>query len=442
MNNERGMNYQNLKEICLKIGSGATPKGGKDVYLPYRKKFVLVRSQNVFDRFFDITGLANIRDRDAELLNQVILQENDILLNITGDGITFGRACIIPKKILPAVLNQHVSIIRVNPNLCSPGYLLSVLTHPEFKTYIESFNSGGSRRAITKGHIESFEIPLPPLPTQKAIAHILGTLDGKIELNRRMNETLESIARAIFKSWFIDFDPVRAKAEGRQPEGMDAETAALFPSEFETVEGQEIPKGWQVKPIQYVCNVRRGSSPRPIQEYMDGNIPWIKIADVTSSPSPFLFITKEKIIESGIRNSVEVYPGDLILSNSATCGVPIFVNIYGCIHDGWLLFRDFTSISKNYLFHALSHISDELIRIADGSVQKNLNTDLINNQLLIIPPTKILESFDKTNDLLFEKIKSLSEENISLEKIRDTLLPKLLSGEITIENPEQFTGVS
>jgi very-short-patch-repair endonuclease/restriction endonuclease S subunit len=119
---------------------------------------------------------------------------------------------MIPKDVLPACVNQHVSIIRLDPQRADAGYVLSFLTHPDVKSYIESFNAGGSRRAITKGHIESFRLPLPPLPEQRAIAHILGTLDDKIELNRRMNETLEAMARALFKSWFIDFDPVRRNA--------------------------------------------------------------------------------------------------------------------------------------------------------------------------------------------------------------------------------------
>ncbi len=201
-----------LAEITTKIGSGATPKGGSESYLPNRTNFALVRSQNVFDRYFDHAGLAFISDEQADGLRGVVLQPNDILLNITGDGITFGRACIVPNDVLPACVNQHVSIIRLDPKRADPGYVLSFLTFPEVKTYIESFNAGGSRRAITKGHIESFRLPLPPLPEQHAIAHILGTLDDKIELNRRMNETLEAMARALFKSWFVDFDPVRAKA--------------------------------------------------------------------------------------------------------------------------------------------------------------------------------------------------------------------------------------
>ena len=152
-----------LQDVTTKIGSGATPRGGSKVYLPSRNKYALVRSQNVFDRRFHAGGLAFIADEHAaELAGSQVLAE-DVLLNITGDGITFGRACLAPQGLLPACVNQHVTIIRCDPGKCLPGFLLSYLTHPVSKDYIESFNAGGSRRAITKGNIESFEVPLPPL---------------------------------------------------------------------------------------------------------------------------------------------------------------------------------------------------------------------------------------------------------------------------------------
>jgi type I restriction enzyme S subunit len=245
-----------LRDLTTKIGSGATPLGGEDSYLDRRQQYALVRSQNVFDRRFESAGLAFISDEQAARLGGVTLEAGDLLLNITGDGVTFARACEVPRDVLPACVNQHVSIIRANRAVVEPGYILSYLTHPAIKSYIESFNAGGSRRAITKGHIESFVVPFPPLPEQRAIARILGTLDDKIGLNRRMSETLESMARALFKSWFVDFDPIRAKAEGRDL-GLAKPIADVFPARLVDSELGEIPEGWEVGTFADVVELLR-----------------------------------------------------------------------------------------------------------------------------------------------------------------------------------------
>ena len=189
-----------LNQITKKIGSGATPTGGQAAYQADRSNFALVRSQNVFDRNFSESGLAFISDEQALGLRNVVLEKDDLLLNITGDGVTFGRTCMVPASVLPACVNQHVSIVRLNKEVADPGYVLSYLTHPTVKEYVEAFNAGGSRRAITKAHIESFVVPLPPLDVQKSISKTLSTLDDRITLLRETNATLEAIAQALFKS--------------------------------------------------------------------------------------------------------------------------------------------------------------------------------------------------------------------------------------------------
>src|SRR5690349_11831075 len=125
-----------LVTFTTKVGSGATPRGGKSVYLNSRVSHALIRSQHVFDRRFDRDGIAFISEEHSQELRNAAVRPNDILLNITGDGVTFARACIVPDDILPACVNQHVSIVRVDPNVCVPGYLLAFLTHPVTKTYI------------------------------------------------------------------------------------------------------------------------------------------------------------------------------------------------------------------------------------------------------------------------------------------------------------------
>ena len=245
-----------LGKICTKIGSGATPRGGKDVYLQ-EGCFALIRSQNVYNDGFRREGLAFITDHHADELRNVEVLEEDVLLNITGDSVA--RACQVAPDVLPARVNQHVAIIRPDPDSLDAEYLRFLLVSPEMQTLLLSWaGSGGTRNALTKGMIESLEFLLPPLPEQRAIAHVLGTLDDKIELNRRMNETLEEMARAHFKSWFVDFDPVRAKMEGRWRRGeslpgLPADLYDLFPNRLVPSELGEIPEGWKVKALGEVA---------------------------------------------------------------------------------------------------------------------------------------------------------------------------------------------
>lgn len=231
----------------------------------------------------------------------------------------------------------------------------------------------------------------------------------------------------------MDFDPVRAKLDGRKPKGLDDATAALFPNSFQESEAGQIPKGWEVMSLSNLCQLGRGASPRPIDEYMNGEVPWVKIADATAAGGPFLFETKEKVKKAGAEKSVAVAPGDLILSNSATCGVPMFVELYGCIHDGWLYFKNLRLISKLYLFHILIEMAEHLVHIADGSVQKNLNTNLVGQQNVVVPPKAIVDAFDAQAAVWFTKMRQNGLESRTLSTLRDALLPKLLSGELSID---------
>jgi type I restriction enzyme S subunit len=274
---------------------------------------------------------------------------------------------------------------------------------------------------------------LPPYQDQVAIGRLLGAIDDKIELNRQMNETLEAMARALFKDWFVDFGPTRAKMEGSPPY-LAPEIWSLFPDRLDD-EGK--PEGWETKTIGKICTLGRGSSPRPIHDYMGGDVPWIKIADATAAGGPFLFDTKEKVKLAGAEKSVVVSPGDLILSNSATCGVPIFVEFDGCIHDGWLYFKNLREISKIYLYHYLIRIADHLIGIADGSVQKNLNTNIVSEQLILLPHKKISDEFEQQANILFDRMRSNLIESHTLAATRDLLLPKLMSGEIRVQDAEK-----
>ncbi len=207
-----------LGDVCPKIGSGATPRGGSSVYLD-SGEIALVRSQNIYNDGFHRDGVVYLTCQHAAELANVEVVEQDVLLNITGDSVA--RVCQIDPGILPARVNQHVAIIRPDPERLWSRFLRYFLVSPEMQVHMLSLaGAGATRNALTKGMIESFEVPAPSdVQDQRAIAHILGTLDDKIELNRRMSETLEAMARAFFKSWFVDFNPVRAKMNLPSPSG-------------------------------------------------------------------------------------------------------------------------------------------------------------------------------------------------------------------------------
>ncbi|MEN8131300.1 MAG: restriction endonuclease subunit S, partial [Pseudomonadota bacterium] len=235
--------------------------------------------------------------------------------------------------------------------------------------------------------------------------------DDLIENNRRRIQLLEQAARLLYKEWFVHL---------------------RFPGHEHAKIKDDVPDGWEKKSISSFCTVGRGGSPRPIKDYLDGTVPWFKIGDATASESPFVFSTAEKIIENGVKKSVLLQPQELILSNSATCGIPYFTGITGCIHDGWLYFKQLKRISKWFLYCCLFEKQREILAgIGEGATQKNLNTDYVGRQFVLLPKEQgLLAAFDDTVEPLFAQIFTLTQLNIKLTKARNLLLPRLMNGEV------------
>jgi type I restriction enzyme, S subunit len=444
-----------LSEIVTKIGSGATPRGGSETYLEKRHKFALVRSQNVFDRRFDREGLAFISDDQAKGLRGVELQPDDILLNITGDGITFARSCKVPEDVLPACVNQHVSIIRVDSARANADYILAYLTHPEVKTYIESFNAGGSRRAITKGHIESFCLALPPIREQNQIAYILRTIDAKIELNRRINETLEAMARSLFKSWFVDFDPVRAKAEFRVT-GLPDHILDLFPDSFEDSGLGETPKGWSAGVLNdFVDNVLGGDWGMDVgSPEMNVCVRCIRGADIPdlqrggTGKMPFRYLKTSSVEKRSLAD------GDLVIeisggSPTQSTGRPVLVS------SGLLKRLSSPLVCSNfcrflrlksklyskfiYLWLLTLYANDELLQFENGTTGiKNFAFSLFSSSYTVpVPPPPVVAAFEHLVMPIFQKQQTNAAEAETLIAIRDALLPKLISGDLSLDNAHE-----
>ena len=407
-----------LGDVCTKIGSGATPRGGRDVYVqdgPY----TLIRSQNVYNDGFHRDGLVYIGDHHADELKNVEVFEEDVLLNITGDSVA--RVCQVASDVLPARVNQHVAIIRPDSFNLAPGYLRYFLVSPEMQTMLLSWaGSGGTRNALTKGTIESLEIPLPPLPEQRAIAHILGTLDDKIELNRRMNGILEAMARALFKSWFVDFEPVRAKMEGRWRRGeslpgLPAEHYDLFPDRLVDSEMGEIPDGWGVKALGELVELAYGKALRAIDR-KDGPIP------VYGSNGQVGWHNKKLVAGPGIVVGRKGNPGVVTWAHGDF--FPIDTTFYVVPRDA--------NGGMPFLFFALTN--QDLPSVSADSAVPGLNRNLAYMNRQLVPEQHVLAEFNECASAIFSRCHSLEEESRALAAQRDGLLPGLVSGEVGVDN--------
>ncbi|NLS77974.1 MAG: restriction endonuclease subunit S [Chloroflexi bacterium] len=443
-----------LGDVCDKIGSGATPRGGNESYQP--SGISLIRSQNVFNEGFRRDGLAFIDELQARDLQNVTVQPRDVLLNITGESVA--RCCQVPDDVLPARVNQHVSIIRPKAGALDARYLRYHLIAPVMQSRMLALSSAGAtRKALTKGMIESFEIIAPPLPEQRAIAHILGTLDDKIELNRRMNETLEAMARALFKSWFVDFDPVRAKGRGdpggrppgERPSGqarhgmpsgqaqvgghaqgvpLPGDLAALFPDRLVESELGEIPEGWEVKPLDQMADFLNGLALQKYPPEGDDSLPVIKIAEL-----------RRGVTSLSDRASVNLPPeyivrdGDVLFSWSGSLEVVLWSGGNGALNQH--LFKVTSRWYPKWLyFQWIKHHLPDFRAIAAGkaTTMGHIQRHHLSDALVALPRSELLGCMDAVMSPLFERQLVNSVQSRTLATIRDALLPKLISGHLRV----------
>ena len=303
--------------------------------------------------------------------------------------------------------------------------------------------------------IRQLPVAVPPLPEQRTIAHILGTLDDKIELNRRMNETLEAIARALFKSWFVDFlpvranmearnrkartqtgDPIRAKAEGRDP-GLPKPLADLFPDAFEDSELGEIPKGWAVGALSDVASLNPESWSKEthpeIINYIDlSNVKWGSIDAVVGYRQQDAPSRAQRVLRSGDTIVGTVRPGN---------GSYAFINANGLTGStGFAVLRPHRSEYAQFIYLAgtAAENIEALAHLADGGAYPAVRPDVVIATPMIRPRDKVLARFSIFGDSLLAKIAQNESESRTLAALRDTLLPKLISGELRLNDTALF----
>lgn len=344
----------------------------------------------------------------ADSLNKANAHRGDIVITHRG---TLGQIVFIPQdsRYDRYVISQSQFRVRCNDKVL-PEYLVYYFHTPigQHKLLSNASQVGVPALARPSSTFQQIEVELPELSIQKRVVEIITTIQKKIENNQELNDNLQQQAAALFESWFINYDPW----DGVQP------------------------SEWENAPLGSFVEIKRGGSPRPIQDFLsDSGLRWLKISDVTSLSSPFVLEIKEHIKEEGLRKTVFLHAGELVLSNSATPGIPKILDVDTCIHDGWLYFPK-SELSKYYLYLFFKHIRKELVALGNGSVFTNLKTDILK----AFPATKADEStlkeFDALVTPLFDAMLNADRENFKLAAMRDALLPKLMSSEIDVSEVE------
>ena len=291
--------------------------------------------------------------------------------------------------------------------------------------------------SLNQAVIERLPIVVPPLPEQRAIAYILGTLDDKIELNRRMNQTLEEMARALFKSWFVDFDPVRAKAEGRGT-GLPEEIAALFPDEFEDSELGVIPKGWKVTSLDQIARFLNGLAMQKFPPTDGQSLPVIKIAQLRAGNT-----VGADLASAYLQPDYVIQDGDILFSWSGSLECRLWTGGPGALNQH--LFKVTSDQYPRWLCYLGVHQHlDDFRHIAAGkaTTMGHIQRHHLSDAKLAIPPAELLSAINPIVEPILESTWLRAVQSRTLASIRDTLLPKLISGELRIEDAERFAEAS
>lgn len=403
-----------LIDICLKIGSGATPRGGKEAYCD--EGISLIRSQNVLDFVFSHNGLAHINEQQADKLSNVEVKPQDILLNITGDSVA--RACAVDARVLPARVNQHVAIIRPDEDKVLSSYILFFLQM--IKPYLLQIAAGGAtRNALTKSMIENLELDVPDILSQKKIVAVLDDIQEKIRENKEINKNLKQQAQAIFKEWFID-----------NPENNEWSTGTfseLIKSTLNGDWGKEAPTGNNTEKVYCI----RGA-----------DIPEVKAGNKGKMPTRYIlpknFATKQLTAGDIV---VEISGGSPTQSTGrCTAITQSLLDRY----DSGMVCTNFCKAMKPkegyslfiYYYWQYLYGKGVFFSYENGTTGiKNLDfSGFIETETILIPPVDKVIAFDDYCKTIFNQIFANGKQNEHLAVLRDTLLPKLMSGELDVSD--------
>ena len=353
----------------------------------------------------------------ANELKQYWLEEGDIVFTRVG---AVGRTVHITKKQKGWMFSGQTLRLRIrNPNICNE-FIEYYFRSPIAQYISENTSLGTTRPSINTTILSNRFVPIPPLPEQRTIAHILGTLDDKIELNRRMNQTLEETAQALFKSMFVDFD-------GHD----DFVESALGP----------IPRGWEVRPITEIIEIIGGGTPRRSEKtFWGGNIRWFSVRDAPDESDLFVHNTEECITEIGLENSAArlVPKWTTIISARGTVGKFAIASVPMAFNQSCYGIRSANGYGQIFIHYSLRKLVVNLLQIAHGTSFDTITRSTFENTYIVVPPISTARMFENAIKPALTQILGNGKESRTLTSLRDTLLPKLISGKLRVPEAERM----
>jgi len=412
--------WKALSSITSKIGSGSTPRGGNSVYSDSGISFI--RSQNVLDMDFSIENLAFINDNQAEKLNNVIVEKNDILLNITGDSIA--RCTVVPEEILPARVNQHVSIIRCK-NTEESKYVMYYLQYMK-KYLLQISKVGGTRNALTKEAIG--KLPIKISDDCNKISKILDNIDQKIQINNQINQELETMAKTLYDYWFVQFDFPDQNGKPYKSSGGKM----VYNPELK----RDMPEGWGVEKLGELAQFKNGIN----YEKTSSGSEKVKIINVRNISSSTIFINQTDLDEIFLENDKStnfiVNEGMILITRSGIPGATRLVSELEAktVYSGFIIASEVNDlIYKNLIFYYLKNVEEVLKNQSAGTIMKNISQSVLTDMVVSLPPQNLLLKFNSIIDNLLEQMKNVQRQNQELTQLRDWLLPMLMNGQVKVE---------
>ena len=423
-----GWCVRKIEELCDRVTSGGTPSRARPEFYQngvvnwFKTKELKDCSLYESEEKISQEGLASSSAK--------VFPPDTVLMALYGDGKTITSLGILRRE---AATNQACCAMIPSGRHCIARFLFySLLFH---RNDFLQVATGGAQRNLSGQLIRRFSINTPPLAEQIAIARVLGTLDDKIELNRRMNATLEAMARALFQSWFVDFDPVRAKLDGRKPAGIDAAIAAHFPASFQESKLGRIPKGWEIGSILRQADLLSGGTPKTdVPAYWNGDVPWASAKDVSQCGEAFLVTTERTITKLGVdESSTKIIPAfaTVVVARGATTGRLTMFGHSMAMNQTCYGLR--SKVDAPFVLYCNArHFIERLVQGGHGSIFDTITTSTFEATEVLLPPKQVLLAFDQQVAPLFQQVCANLHQSRTLATLRDTLLPKLLSGELQV----------